>query len=450
VKSMKKQYLLGLVIILALPAMLFLSSCGNGSVSDEAPAAAADNTVNFWGWGNNQAYDQYYNNFARDFPQWRLVRNVGQVPFSEIMSAYLSGNMPDVLYIDAKYFKQMMFSQMLRPMDEYFLEDRQFDINKLNSTVVTNGSRDGQFYFWGDLNGAALFYNKRHFSAAGLDPESPPKTWTEFIEYAKACSRRDSNGVLNQLGLWDMEGFEQEFAAAYGQNWFDSTGTVVTIDNQKNRDVFNFSLNFLDEIYGGRDNRPANVTFGAEFGNVSMIVSDINTSIFATSGFAGTTWGMGYLPRPDHHAAEQKLVGRTYFGYCLPHRSNNPAGGWDWIRWYFTNGLVVGEKIKHDQTPTRFSPFINTYEPTKAIVDELFTSSLTDANIKAMLDLRDEMLQNVFMIEHPITSVVFDELYSAARAEIWGRTKTVNDALMELQRYTEIRISDWLNENTVD
>ena len=39
-----------------------------------------------------------------------------------------------------------------------------------------------------------LWYNKEIFEAAGLDPEKPPRTWDEMVEYAKKCSEVTIDG----------------------------------------------------------------------------------------------------------------------------------------------------------------------------------------------------------------------------------------------------------------
>ena len=35
----------------------------------------------------------------------------------------------------------------------------------------------------------ALYYNKEMFLNAGLDPERPPASWSEFVEYAKKLTK---------------------------------------------------------------------------------------------------------------------------------------------------------------------------------------------------------------------------------------------------------------------
>jgi multiple sugar transport system substrate-binding protein len=54
----------------------------------------------------------------------------------------------------------------------------------------------GKFYCINDYaNPLALLYNTVHYKEAGLDPNKPPATWTEFLDYAKKLTRAGRYGV---------------------------------------------------------------------------------------------------------------------------------------------------------------------------------------------------------------------------------------------------------------
>src|SRR5262245_26674531 len=61
-----------------------------------------------------------------------------------------------------------------------------------------------------------LYWNKDAFKEAGLDPERPPGTWTDMLEFAKKLTKRDAAGNVTQWGLqipssgfpyWLFQGF---------------------------------------------------------------------------------------------------------------------------------------------------------------------------------------------------------------------------------------------------
>jgi len=46
-----------------------------------------------------------------------------------------------------------------------------------------------------------LYWNKEAFKAAGLDPNTPPATWEEQVEFGKKLTKRDANGNVTQWGV---------------------------------------------------------------------------------------------------------------------------------------------------------------------------------------------------------------------------------------------------------
>ena len=46
-----------------------------------------------------------------------------------------------------------------------------------------------------------LYWNKEAFKAAGLDPNTPPKTWEEQVEFGNKLTKRDANGNVTQWGV---------------------------------------------------------------------------------------------------------------------------------------------------------------------------------------------------------------------------------------------------------
>lgn len=49
--------------------------------------------------------------------------------------------------------------------------------------------------------GMMIYYNVGHFTEAGLDPNNPPKTFEELLDYAKKLTKYDANGNISRNGL---------------------------------------------------------------------------------------------------------------------------------------------------------------------------------------------------------------------------------------------------------
>jgi multiple sugar transport system substrate-binding protein len=74
-----------------------------------------------------------------------------------------------------------------------------------------------------------LFYNKGLFEQAGLDPDKPPTTWDELLEYAGKLDVLDKNGDYDVIGFNPLYG--QSYFWMYvwgnGEDFIDENGNVV-------------------------------------------------------------------------------------------------------------------------------------------------------------------------------------------------------------------------------
>ncbi|MEP7183777.1 MAG: ABC transporter substrate-binding protein, partial [Betaproteobacteria bacterium] len=80
-----------------------------------------------------------------------------------------------------------------------------------------------------------LYYNKELFKEAGLDPNRPPASWAEQVEYAQKLTKRDASGKVTQWGLQiPSSGFPywlfQALAIQAGTNLMNATGTETYYD----------------------------------------------------------------------------------------------------------------------------------------------------------------------------------------------------------------------------
>ena len=97
----------------------------------------------------------------------------------------------------------------------------------------------------------ALFWNKDLFEEAGLDPEVPPKTMEELVEFADKLTIVDDSGSLTQIGFipdfsWSHTDL---YATMFGGIWFNADGTQVTLDSQPMIDALKWQQQFYNK-YG--------------------------------------------------------------------------------------------------------------------------------------------------------------------------------------------------------
>jgi multiple sugar transport system substrate-binding protein len=100
---------------------------------------------------------------------------------------------PDVFYLDSMPAPDLIKLGALEPLDGY-LQKYGVNLSDFEDSLVKAFQKDGKTYgIPKDYNTLALFYNKKMFKEAGIEP---PKTWAELKEAAKKLTRGDRKGLV--------------------------------------------------------------------------------------------------------------------------------------------------------------------------------------------------------------------------------------------------------------
>ncbi|AWV48005.1 lipoprotein ABC transporter [Mycobacterium leprae Kyoto-2] len=148
--------------------------------------------------------------FQRDHPDIK-VRAVLSGPgvMQQLSTFCAGGKCPDVLMAWDLTYAELADRGVLLDLNTLLGQDKAFaaelksdSIEPLYETFTFNG---GQYAFPEQWSGNYLFYNKQLFTNAGVQP--PPCTWeqpwsfTEFLDTARALTKRDSSGRVTQWGF---------------------------------------------------------------------------------------------------------------------------------------------------------------------------------------------------------------------------------------------------------
>jgi multiple sugar transport system substrate-binding protein len=155
------------------------------------------------------------------------------VPYDKIIAG-MSGEESFDLLILGDIFSIAMFADngLIMPLDD-IIAAQNIDTNDMFDAPRSQCFYEDKYYClpWGtDLY--ALFWNKDMFEAAGLDPEKPPETMEQMLEYADALTKTDAQGNLTQVGFipdfpWSHSDL---FLAMFGSTWQSADGTKVQMN----------------------------------------------------------------------------------------------------------------------------------------------------------------------------------------------------------------------------
>jgi sn-glycerol 3-phosphate transport system substrate-binding protein len=249
---------------LAVVLALAVSACALGSV-DVPVAGAATSTkcpvgalksakgkpvqITMWHWmarDNEKELQELTDQFNSSQSDVK-VSLVNQIDWEATLQKYKSGlgtgDLPDVVQLQETDQQQMIDTGTVLPASVCAKADK-YSFSDFLPRVISYYTIQGtQYAMPFNTSGPVLYYNKKAFSAAGLDPESPPKTLDDL---RAAAEKLKANGVSAPLGYkTDPIFFEQWTAMANklfvnNGNGRSSRATKALFDTSTGRTIFSW------------------------------------------------------------------------------------------------------------------------------------------------------------------------------------------------------------------
>lgn len=146
---------------------------------------------------------------------------------SQLMTSIMGGEAPDLIMCNPPMLAQFRGINALADIGDRVSDEFLDNLLPSAKAIITtpDGKIDGlpqEGCNW------ALFYRKDLFEQAGLDPEKPPKTWDELVEYGKALTKdTNGDGKIDQWGFgWPVQA---ENANDYWINFMQQAGAEITV-----------------------------------------------------------------------------------------------------------------------------------------------------------------------------------------------------------------------------
>lgn len=130
---------------------------------------------------------------------------------TRVIAANMSGKGPDVMQLFYGWLDKFAAGGILQP-----LPTDMFPHDKIESEffpIVSAMKRGNDYYGLPTaVRSLALFYNKKLFTEAGLDPNNPPKTLDEYVAAAQKIAKHDAAGNITVEGsTLDMGGQDHQW-----------------------------------------------------------------------------------------------------------------------------------------------------------------------------------------------------------------------------------------------
>jgi len=182
------------------------------------------------------------------------VRVTAGIKSGKLSKAMASSAPPDVIVLSSSDLVASYDQQgLVEPLDPW-IEATGIDLDDMYPAPLAQcETLDGAYLClpWG-CDTDALFWNKDLFEAVGLDPERPPQTMDELVEYAAKLTIRDGEGELGQVGFVPDVGRSHTdlYALMFGGSWYNDGELAVY--SQPVIDALDWQSQFY-ERYGRED-----------------------------------------------------------------------------------------------------------------------------------------------------------------------------------------------------
>lgn len=186
--------------------------------------------------------------FAPAHPEIK-VNATGGATAEKTLAAISGGNPPDLVLLPSPYaIGTWAHNSVIQPLDE-MVESSGLDVSVFIPAGIEQCKLDDSYYALPFVNfNNAMYWNKDHFAAAGLDPDTPPKTAEELLDFAEKLTIKDGDritqiGVLPTLRL-------QEMAWRFGGDWYDPVNDTITANDGANLQALQYELEIADRVGG--------------------------------------------------------------------------------------------------------------------------------------------------------------------------------------------------------
>lgn len=147
----------------------------------------------------------------------------------------LEGNQAPQLCILDQRLLTLISMDAVACLDDYIQADGGDELlNDFYPAYLESGIYEGAHYALPFQRSVlAMYYNKDHFTEVGLDPEAPPRTWTELAEMGAKLTKKDDAGNVVRWGVMisNKSGWAAQSmcitASTDGSNVFNPNGTEV-------------------------------------------------------------------------------------------------------------------------------------------------------------------------------------------------------------------------------
>ncbi|MCR5370929.1 MAG: extracellular solute-binding protein [Clostridium sp.] len=310
-----------------------------------APAALADDgktTVVFWNsWtgGDGDTLQALVDKFNAEndhiFIDMTRTTSFGNM----LQTALPTKEAADLILLDTNGFNT--YEGYLLPMDDIFettaLKKEDFAEGYLNMCYHSDGKLYGIPF---QIITFMMYYNRDLFTAAGLDPDQPPKTFAQWTEYAEKISAlsTDDKPIYGSGLFYCYDGQNASVLERFGTfstiDQVDGEFKPVLVGNEKLTDA----LLWMKDLYA-RGINPLEKDIDSMMAAGQIGIMDNGGWLKGTLDASGINYGIAKLPTVTGEDVDEYSLGTmSVFSLTTSATDETAAAAKEFIEWWIATG----------------------------------------------------------------------------------------------------------------
>jgi len=282
----------------------------------------------------------------------------------KILPALTGSEPPDILVLSGGDLAKSFYKEGLVDELSGVIKAGNIDMADLYPAPLTQCQAGAKIVClpWG-TDAYALFWNKDMFEAAGLDPEKPPATMEELVEFADKLTVVGTDGKIEQIGFIPNHSWSHMdlYVRNFGGFWYSDDGSALTVNSQPMIDASTWQLQFFTKY--GVDNIQAFSSGFGEYGSpdapfyagkvAMMVEGEWQTGPnFISALKPELNYGVVAFPPPASHPERAKTIVNQGTAVVIPSGAKDKDASAKLLAWMMSPAIVAEEFCFNANLPT--------------------------------------------------------------------------------------------------
>lgn len=307
-----------------------------------APAAHAQTKIEFWhafSGKNGTAVEELAAKYNASQSEYEIVP-VYTGKYAEgtqkLTAAIAGKNAPGMVMLEITRYGLFADRGALAPLQPYMDAEGEDWGAQIRPFALEASKYLGDSYVVPfNVSTPVMYYNKDAFTAAGLDPEMPPKTWDELLDMGKKLTLTEGDTVT-QWGIapppqWVRWAMTNQAAGG----WVNPADNTVQIDMDGSVKAYQFAADWVNEYKIASLDAALDDKISDEYFITGRAAIEFDSTGGLTRQLEDAPFELGVAPLPCDEVCAAPIGGAT-LGILASADQDVKDGAWDFIRYVTT------------------------------------------------------------------------------------------------------------------